>query len=105
MDDLTIVSAPVFWATAIATLVPFVTALLVRLDASPATKATVATVLSIVDALLVSWRSAVEAGADINLRTLIVAIAGAVTWQRIVHAQVNVPYRIRDHLLPGAGLP
>lgn len=105
MEDLTIIPAPVFWATLIATLVPFVTALLVRVNASPATKATVATVLSALDALLVSWKTATDAGATIDLKTLVVALAGALTWQRVVHTQVNVPYRVRDHLLPATGLP
>lgn len=104
MEDLTIIPAPVFWATLIATAVPFVTALLVRINATPAIKATVATVLSVLDALIVSWKAADDAGVAIDLKTLVVALAGALTWQRIVHAQVNVPYRIREHLLPASGL-
>jgi hypothetical protein len=103
--DLAIVPDPVFWATVIATLVPFVTALLVRLDASPALKATVATILTAVDALLVSWKTAVDAGATVDLKTLVVALVAALTWQRVVHTQVNVPYRVREHLLPASGLP
>lgn len=103
--DLTIMPDPVFWAAIVATLVPFVTALLVRLDASAAVKATVATALSILDAVLVTWKASTDAGVAVDGKTLVLAILGAVTWQRIVHAQVNVPYRVREKLLPSAGIP
>lgn len=105
MEDLTIIPDPVFWATLIATLVPFITALMVRINARSWVKASVATGLSLVDALLVSWKAAVDAGVAIDVKTLIVALAGALTWQRVVHAQVNVPYGIRERLLPASGLP
>lgn len=105
MDDLTILPGPVFWATLLATLVPFITALAVRLNASKATKATVASVLSLIDAGLVAWKQASDSGGDLSVPTLIAAILGAVAWQRVVHSQVNVPYRVREHLLPDAGLP
>jgi ABC-type dipeptide/oligopeptide/nickel transport system permease component len=104
VNDLTILPAPVFWATLLATLVPFVTALAVRLNASPATKATVASGLALLDAALMSWKQASDAGVNVNVPTLVVALVGATVWQRVVHAQVNVPYGINKHLLPEAGL-
>lgn len=60
--DLVVVSEPVFWSTLAATLIPFVTALLVRIHASAAFKATVATVLSLATAFLATWKNADDAG-------------------------------------------
>jgi ABC-type dipeptide/oligopeptide/nickel transport system permease component len=105
VDDLTILPAPVFWATLLATLVPFITALLTRLDASRALKATVASGLATLDAGLVMWKQVADSGQDLSLPTLVAAIVGAIAWQRVVHAQANEPYGINKHLLPEAGLP
>jgi len=104
VEDLTAVPDPVFWATALATIVPFVTALLVRVDARQWVKATVASALAVADAVLVSWKAASDAGAVLDWKTVVLAILGAVSWQRIVHSQVNVPYRVRERLLPRSGL-
>lgn len=103
MEDLTIIPAPVFWAMLVATLVPFVTALLVRLDATKATKASVASGLALLDAVLVAWKQASDAGTTMSAPTLIAAIMGAVMWQRVVHTQVNDAYRIPEKL-PAGGL-
>lgn len=98
MDD------PVFLSGLLATAVPFVTALLVKYQASAAVKATVATVLSIIDAGLVVWLDANDAGVPVDVKTLILALAAALTVQRVVHSQVNEPYRVRDRLLPNSGI-
>lgn len=95
---------PVFWAATLATLVPFITALLVRINARQAVKATVASALAAAAAFVATWKAAVDAGAPMDVKTFLVVFAGALTWQRVIHTQVNVPYRIRERLLPARGL-
>lgn len=94
---------PVFWTMITAPLVPFITAAVVRYRASSATKAWVAIGFAVIDAALAVWKTADNAGVDVNWKTLAVAIVMAITVQRVTYSQIARPNRIPEKF-PQGGL-
>lgn len=94
---------PLFWTMITAPLIPFITALIVRYSASSATKAWIAIGFSVLDAGLLVWKTADDAGHPVNWKTLAVAIVTAITVQRVTYTQIAVPNKIPEKL-PKAGL-
>jgi hypothetical protein len=74
---------------------------LVRYSATSAVKANVATAITVLEAAVVVWVNANDAGVPIDTRTLILAVVTALTAQRVTYSQVVRPNRIPEKLPAG----
>lgn len=94
---------PVFWSMLLAIATPGLTALIVKYQASSAWKSAVAVGISVAEAAALVWKTADAAGQPVNWKILVLAIATAVTAQRVAFTQVYRPAGIPEKL-PQGGL-